>query len=63
MTATLDFTNCDCCRYFNRQMFWCSYYNQPVKCNLDLRPLGCAECIKSMKRKEEEKTNESKNYS
>lgn len=44
MNQNLDFTNCDCCSYFNRRMFWCKFYNEPIPCNMNLNPLGCEQC-------------------
>lgn len=50
-----NFENCDYCKYFNRERFWCKYYNQPIACNMNLVPLGCQECIEEMKKKNESK--------
>ena len=50
-----NFENCDYCQYFNRERYWCKYYNQPVACNIQLIPLGCQECIEEMKKKNESK--------
>ena len=61
MNQTPDFENCDYCNHFNRRMFWCRYYNEPIPCNMNLTPLGCDQCRDYFTNKE--KNNEGKNNS
>lgn len=49
-------TDCRDCYFFNQQLFRCSKYNEPIPCNIKLKPLKCESCKREI-------INESKDYS
>lgn len=55
MNPNLD-TDCRDCYFFNRVLFRCIKYREPIPCNIELKPLKCDSCKKEIK-------NESKDYS